>query len=498
MKDFFIYALIICGTLCSCQDIEEPVYNVPIVETHAAENIGTTTVRLTGKFSGTYDYSLGHRIGFLLSTSADFIDYRYISASRTLGSSYYYHADIEQLPPGLTYYYTLRASMGEEYYGYKLYGDTVKFTTKEKPMTVGEAVDLGLSVKWANCNVGADSPDEYGYYYAWGETSIKIMYNEENNITWNKDLGDIAGDSRYDAARANWRGNWRLPTKTEWEELVKKCKWEWTWRGYKVVGPNGNSIFLPVSGKHYLDYLFPDSYYQGSDGFYWSSTPYCIKNWRGDNEWNAYQLEFDRFDYNIWDINLSTKCKRCEGLSIRPVCEKETIVAVDLGLSVKWANCNMGADSPEDYGDYFAWGEKSTKSEYTEENSLTYGKNLSDIASDSRYDVARAHLGGSWRIPTKAEFEELNKKCTWTWTTKGGVNGMKVTGPNGNCIFLPASGFCSGTSFYSAGKFGHYWSSTPYESDNTRTAYSLCLYSDGRYVGSSFRDNGISVRPVCE
>ena len=170
---------------------------------------------------------------------------------------------------------------------------------------------------------------------------------------------------------------------------------------------------------------------------------------------------------------------------------------VDLGLSVKWATTNVGASSPSDYGYYFAWGETSTKSEYTEENSRTYKTSMGDIAGNAAYDAARANWGGTWRLPTEAECEELVKQCTWTWTTQGGHNGYRVTGKNGNSIFLPAAGLRGGSSLYGVGGEGLYWSSTPYES-NTEDAYRLYFLSSGHYVGWDIRYRGRSVRPVSE
>ena len=170
---------------------------------------------------------------------------------------------------------------------------------------------------------------------------------------------------------------------------------------------------------------------------------------------------------------------------------------VDLGLSVKWATCNVGASKPEDYGDYYAWGETKTKSEYWDDNSVTNGKSFSDIKGDSRYDAARANWGGSWRLPTKKEYEELVNKCNWTWTVQNGKMGYKVTGPNGNSIFLPAAGYRSGSSLYGAGSFGGYWSSTPYES-NTNFAYYLLFDSGNHFVNWGYRYGGRSVRPVIE
>ena len=171
---------------------------------------------------------------------------------------------------------------------------------------------------------------------------------------------------------------------------------------------------------------------------------------------------------------------------------------VDLGLSVKWATCNVGASKPEEYGDYFAWGETSTKEEYTEENSLTYGKKMSDIAGNAQYDAARANWGGSWRMPTEYEWQELIDKCKWEWGKVNGVKVNKVTGPNGNSIFLPAAGYRDGSSLYGAGSIGYYWSSTPDEGSDYR-AYILFFYGgDHSMYCYYFRSSGSSVRPVLE
>ena len=171
---------------------------------------------------------------------------------------------------------------------------------------------------------------------------------------------------------------------------------------------------------------------------------------------------------------------------------------VDLGLSVKWATCNVGASSPEGYGSYFAWGETTTKETYTEENSKTYGKNLGDISGNSAYDAARANWGSTWRMPTKAEFQELIDNCSWTRTIYNGKEGYKVVSKkNSNSIFLPAAGLRDGSSLYYAGEYGRYWSSTPNES-YTFDAYSLDFYIGHLLMDWSYRYYGLSVRPVSE
>lgn len=122
---------------------------------------------------------------------------------------------------------------------------------------------------------------------------------------------------------------------------------------------------------------------------------------------------------------------------------------VDLGLSVYWCSCNVGAESPEEYGDYFAWGETKTKSTYSKDTYSYYDSNTTQYVDIGRnicgteYDAATVNLGSDWKMPTKEQVEELTKNCTWEWTQLNNINGYKVTGPNGNSIFLPSSGFKS-------------------------------------------------------
>lgn len=170
---------------------------------------------------------------------------------------------------------------------------------------------------------------------------------------------------------------------------------------------------------------------------------------------------------------------------------------VDLGLSVRWATCNVGASSPSDYGNYYAWGETKTKSSYTEGNSKTYNVDMPDISGEPKYDAATANWGEGWRMPTDEELEELIDKCDWQWTTQGGHNGYKVTGPNGNSIFLPAAGWRVGTSLGIAGDGGNYWSCPP-NGSGTLFACGLFFDSGRRLVVWSYRHYGQSVRPVSD
>ena len=169
---------------------------------------------------------------------------------------------------------------------------------------------------------------------------------------------------------------------------------------------------------------------------------------------------------------------------------------VDLGLSVLWATCNVGASSPSDYGNYYAWGETDTKLIYKNSRSRTYNVDMPDISGDPKYDAVTANWGGGWRMPTVEEFSELVGRCDWEWTSQGGRNGYKVTGPNGNSIFLPAAGRRGGMSLYYAGDNGYYWSST--SDGGAEGAY--CLYFGSGYhsVDWGNRSRGQSVRPVSD
>lgn len=169
---------------------------------------------------------------------------------------------------------------------------------------------------------------------------------------------------------------------------------------------------------------------------------------------------------------------------------------VDLGLSVKWATCNIGAFSPYDYGYYFAWGEISAKPSYTRKNSKTDGVIVGEIAGNPSHDAARKNWTNSWRLPTKAEYEELRDRCIWTWIKQNGHYGYHVQGGNGKSIFIPAAGRCYGTTLDNVEEYGYYWSSTP--DDNWHEAYLLNFSSSGKYMFLGERYCGHSIRPVSE
>ena len=195
----------------------------------------------------------------------------------------------------------------------------------------------------------------------------------------------------------------------------------------------------------------------------------------------------------------------CLFIFILTSCDKDDILdgsdlykTIDLGLSVKWATCNIGAASPEDFGEYFAWGEVAPKNVYTRGNSKTYGKAMNCISANATYDAARANWGDGWRVPTKDEMQELKANCTWRWTTVNGVNGYKVSSKkNNNFIFLPAGGYRSDSYLKKSNDFCFYWTSTPrYEEYRQYNAYYLNNNSGSPYIDDSNRYYGLCIRPV--
>lgn len=187
---------------------------------------------------------------------------------------------------------------------------------------------------------------------------------------------------------------------------------------------------------------------------------------------------------------------------------------VDLGLpsGTLWATRNIGANSPEDYGDYFAWGETSPKNNYdwstyewcngtsttmtkycTQSNYGYNGFTDGKTELDPEDDAAYVNWGSSWRMPTKAQQDELRGNCTWTWMTRNGVDGQLVTGPNGNTIFLPAAGYRYNEVLCDVGSWGNYWSRTLYTNDCGNAYFQyfdsdlVYWYGDSRYYGSTVR-----------
>ena len=502
----------------------------------------------------------------------------------------------------------------------------------EPPTPGHEYVDLGLpsGTMWATMNIGANSPEGYGDYFAWGETAPKTLYNwetykwgsgsyysEENITKYGTGDGKTELDLEDDAAYVNWGELWCMPTLEQINELVNNCTWERTTingvNGQLVTGPNGNTLFLPAAAWYENDNEV-SQYSLGDVGDYWSRTlesyrPQVAFNIRF-NDWGIYvhsdnrsygrsvravrmrptefRIEQESLDCGVVPIGESRSAQltitnttpnaltlkltidepflfkqeeggassmtivlpgnSCDSVPVMftatmpgefnghvtvqntaddagrigiPVHARAyyDIVSqdedVDLGLpsGTLWATRNIGADSPVDQGDYFAWGETAPKNVYSWS---TYQwcdgnwKAITKYCTDSGLgtvdgkteleledDAAYVNLGASWRIPSLEQMEELLNQCTKSWTTLRGVKGYLFTGPNGNTLFLPAAGYRTGTSLNAKDIEGDYWTRNLDWSYSGNAFYLHFTQLDGAYCDYNImRCPGVPIRPV--
>ena len=365
-------------------------------------------------------------------------------------------------------------------------------TVKVIPYT--SYIDMGNGTKWATVNVGADSPEEYGGYFAWGETQMKTgSYNwstyqyctggSESSINkYTPTDGKTVLEAGDDAATVNLGSNWRMATDAEWTWLLEHCTWTWCeMNGVKgcLVTSNvsGNSsIFLPAAGNKVMS----QTGNVGTRGRYWTSSADDLRSWSVDIS---------------SDGPIHESAQRIRGYSVRGVYEPHQFINgheyVEMGDGLKWATCNVGADSPGAYGDYFAWGETEPKSSYSSE-SYDYNLTFSDAAA--------ANWGSTWRMPTVEEWRALMNSSNFDWEWDDVMKGCKVTskvpGYEGNSIFLPAAG----SRFYSrlddAGSCGLYWIPSLYQYDEGSSMSLYFFESEEAGLYGSTRYLGAPVRPV--
>lgn len=401
-----------------------------------------------------------------------------------------------------------------------------------------EYVDLGLSVMWST------TPMEN--IYSWGEVAPKASHN---NLNYEWCVGNYldgnltkyctqscSGFKGYydnltslspidDAAVVNWGYYWRTPSDYEWQELIDNCVWTWEGDGYDVTGPNGNSIFIHT-------------------GHYWTKNASCQdackyqitkdfkeKTFSFRYEGNAiipvigsvkhhpvYTISFFREDSTLIKSFRVSHGQSIESNAVNPpsigdggvgflfagwsesienITSNKNVyatykkinikipVSVDLGLSVKWASFNLGAEDSVDYGMKFFWGQIDPKSdnpdyETTSTSGTTYSRSYGDpkvlLPAD---DAATCLLGKDWHIPTFDEWSELKHNCEWTKMKINGVEGFKVTGKNGNWIFLPDT---------------DYWTS---EVDSEQDAFALECDYYGTEIRSAYKASLKSIRAVC-
>ena len=439
----------------------------------------------------------------------------------------------------------------------------------DKAPAGAEAVDLGLpsGTKWANMDVGAEQVGAFGLFFAWGETegygrdtndgryfywtTYKYMipggdseldvskYQLDDGQTegcWYDANGNFIGDGKStldpedDAAHVNWGGKWVMPTYEETQELIANTTREWTTvngnDGYRFTSNiNGNSIFIPAAGvRQYGNLAFP-----GTHGYVWTAS--LLPSHSGF----PYFITFDQNN-----LRMGSGHGRGVGRIVRPVQRKEekapaAAEAIDLGMpsGTKWANMNLGAETPEGDGLYFAWGETRGYTSDTSDGRLfdipSYkwmNQSQPDIWQVNKYqiedgqtegcwydangnfigdgkrtlepadDAAHVIWGGQWVMPTYEEMQELLANTTSEWTTQNGVNGRRFTSKiNGNSIFLPAAGtrYMDGFHFYTTN--GGYWSATVYV-EYSYSAHDLGFGADEIDTFRHSRAYGRSIRPV--
>ena len=383
-------------------------------------------------------------------------------------------------------------------------------STKDPSCPVAEAVDLGLpsGTKWASWNIGASAPEEFGGYYAWGETETKDSYywntysHCDGRYDMLHDIGDNIAGTEYDVAHVKWGGSWTMPTRGQLAELHECCTKMWTTQngvnGLLFTGLNGATIFLPAAG--YKEFELAGN---GTYGIYWSS------NFAHGQYAYNYELKPNWSTYDCSSY-------RCDGASVRAVITPElpgfnpqypVADVVDLGLpsGTKWASWNIGASAPEEIGGYYSWGETEVKNKYdwstylhcdgTEESCHNIGQNI----AGTKYDVAHVKWGGSWRMPSYDNFYELITCCPEAiWMTQNGVNGILFKGLNSATIFLPFYDYrqIAGLEY---GNDVVYWVATVSDYANT-LAKSIggagSNFSAKEIGGEEYRYQGLCVRPV--
>lgn len=415
-----------------------------------------------------------------------------------------------------------------------------------------------------------------------------------NQCTRGTDEYDANDNNARNVARS-WGGEWTLPDKEQWQDLLDYCKWTYTeidrkrgWlvEGKSQYGEEGNCIFLPCNGM-YRTSKFSE---QGYAGYYWASGENCCFyminlwstlstsrlnnflsvrpvydkaenvifgvsidprytniNWSESETLTARVRPYSAIDKSIvWSssnpdvasvdeqgkvtaISVGKATITAEHGGFTATCDVTVVVprtkAVDLGLSVKWANMNLGAYAPEMSGDYYAWGATApnpggdyswAKCPYCSEG---YGEKFSKYVPMGKMsywggggspdnkrklepgdDAAVAKLGGKWRTPTSAEFEELFKSCDTEWTMVNNVNGLKFTSrTNGNSIFLPATGHRDGKNLIDAGEEGLYMSSSlATDIPDHAMSFEIKIRSEYASTIAKKRNMGLTIRAVTE
>lgn len=435
-------------------------------------------------------------------------------STSSLGSDAKYTINLTNLAPATTYYYRSFVYQSDVWF----YGNVKSFTTKKQGVDLVSGEVTKLTCYSAKVS-GAISMDEFTQYQS---LSYGICYSTNSTPT--------ANNGKVQASGKDNDGNFTCQLRALTGSVTYYYRSYAYVDNYLYYGPirsfTTKDDDVVITGDIDLETYTVRSTLKIGSGAYSTlvlGVCYGTSETPTINDKTVITNEVDdesNFELSLTSKPLGTVYYRSyvlidnvahygEVKSFEKTRDENGYECVDLGLSVLWATFNVGAESPEDYGDYFAWGETETKSTY---NWSTYKycngsyTTMTKYCNDSEYgyngftdtlttllpddDVAHVRWGGSWRMPTLSECQELVDNCDWTWTSQNGVKGYKVTSRVDSCrsIFLPAAGQIL--------SFSYYLSSTLFKGDPSEACY-LFFSESGRGSGSISRCSGRSVRPVC-
>lgn len=443
-------------------------------------------------------------------------DVKTISFTTLPADSSHQEVTISGLEEGKTYHYIGYAIVGDSL----IMSKVLQFSTLNR-FPVAQAVDLGLpsGTKWASFNLGAQSVTDNGGHYGWGDITGELSPSTSSGSfapgIYQSGLTDIAGNKTYDIIAAKWGSYWQMPTRKQYEELKDETYTTWNvvydyegvkgLNGFEIVSKKDptKKIFLPKAG-----YLKDDgsSTEVGSTAYYWTSEY---------NHGNTQSYAVRPIGAN--DILTNNYAKpfhiSIRGVYCKPIvypadsAVAKNVKAVDLGLSVDWADQNIKSVDNPSQDAFFSWGNVKEQTTY-DQNSYPYYKHTIDVNGylPKDKDAAVQLWGGTWRMPTMDEWNELITKCTWTKTTVNGVVGYNVTG-NGNTIFLPLDGKYNMSEIIEKNVSGVYWTSQPTEDGTNDFAYGALLIAiddpenaieSYNVRPTNYRYIGAQIRPVRE
>lgn len=487
-------------------EVASEVKPLNIVE-HSVSSITYSKARLNLTVEGYYDES--SEVGVIYSSNEEEVmnsETANISGSIRNRNMFF---DLTNLDPETTYYYKLYVQQHID--SAKVYTEIGEFTTEVKP-DVPEFVDLGLSVKWATRNIGADNIGDTGGLYVWGDANggLSLLNTASSDLSTlysqlYKIENGIAGNDDFDIATKQWGKDWRLPTKDELEELstlsVERVdNYQGTGVGGFLFTGNGNEIFFPSSG--YINSSGTHGNYAYT--YYWSSD-------KTSNPSNVYYANINYGGASIMEANY-----RFVMFAVRPVyvgevsedpVDENAPVAVNLGFDIDWADRNVGASSKTELGTFYAWGETDATKEDFQLSTYKWRsenqgyENIGDnnnISGYNDYDVVKQEWGGEWRMPTSDEMERLVAQCKWEWTFRDKVAGFVVTSKDdkykGKELFFPAGGYMNGKErLDDTGVY--YWTASRHNIRDDM-AFDLEKRDSAPKVSHLSRQYGLLIRPV--